>query len=197
MSDYWSRDREQRFSRIEAEAAGFGLKIREADARKRPWGGYVRFTRDSLPAFRRAYWRRWISPYWRSEIAKLWRQHIQRPELPLDAKLLLLEPGKRFSLQAHQRRDEFWRVIEGPVLVVIGEDEDNLRTLQLGAGEVIRIRAGQLHRAAAPALHWGVIAEFWRHTDPNNPSDEKEDIIHYADDYRKVVSKPRRRSPRA
>ncbi len=186
MSDYWSRDRELRFNRIEAEAAGFGLKVMEVNKKPKPWGGFVRFERDSLDAFRRAYWHKGLSPYWQQVLADVWAvQDRDQRALPLDAKLLLLEPGKRFSLQAHRRRSELWRVIEGPVLIVFGESDEELNDIEVRPGEVIRIRSGQLHRAAAPALHWGVIAEFWHHDDPATPSTE-DDVIRHADDYDRV-----------
>ncbi len=186
MSDYWSRDRELRFNRIEAEAAGFGLKVMEVNKKPKPWGGFVRFERDSLDAFRRAYWHKGLSPYWQQVLADVWAvQDRDQRALPLDAKLLLLEPGKRFSLQAHRRRSELWRVIEGPVLIVFGENDEELYDIEVRPGEVIRIRSGQLHRAAAPALHWGVIAEFWHHDDPAAPSTE-DDVIRHADDYDRV-----------
>lgn len=186
MSDYWGRDRELRFNRIEAEAQGFGLRIGEVNKKQKPWGGFVLFERTSLDAFRRAYWQKGISPYWHDVLAALWQvQDREQRELPLDAKLLLLEPGKRFSLQAHERRSELWRVIEGPVLIVLGESEEELHDIEVRPGEVVRIPSRHLHRAAAPALHWGVIAEFWHHDDPRNPSAE-DDIIRYADDYDRV-----------
>jgi len=166
MNDYWSRDRELRFNRIEAEARGFGLRVMEVNKRSKPWGGFVRF--------------------WQRVLGDIWQTHLrEQRKLPLDSKLLLLEPGKRFSLQAHERRSELWRVIEGPVLIVFGDNEESLHDLEVRPGEVIRIRSGQLHRAAAPALHWGVIAEFWHHDDPLNPSSE-DDILRYADDHDRV-----------
>jgi len=186
MTDYWSRDRELRFNRIEAEAAGFGLKIMEVNKKPKPWGGFVRFERDSLAAFRRAYWQKGLSPYWQGVLARVWEaQDREQRELSLDAKLLLLEPGKRFSLQAHERRSELWRVIEGPVLLVLGNSEEELHDIEMRPGEVVRIRSGQLHRAAAPALHWGAIAEFWHHDDPADPSTE-DDVLRFADDYDRV-----------
>ncbi|MBM4033764.1 MAG: cupin domain-containing protein [Planctomycetes bacterium] len=186
MGDYWSRDRELRFNRIEAEAAGFGLRIREVNKRVKPWGGFVRFDGESLDAFRRAYWQKGISPYWRAVLAELWQvQDREQRQLTLDSKLLLLEPGKRFSLQAHAQRSELWRVIEGPVLIVLGDDEERLREIEVRPGEVIRIPSRQLHRASAPALHWAILAEFWHHDDPANPSTE-DDVIRHADDYDRV-----------
>jgi len=186
MSDYWSRDRELRFSRIEAEAKGFGLRVMEIDKKSRPWGGYVRFEHDSLDAFRRAYWEKGLSPYWKRVVADVWEAQLRDGRrLPLDAKLLLIEPGKRFSLQAHQRRSELWRVIEGPVLVVYGDNEERLHDLEVRPGEVFRVHSGLLHRAAAPALHWAILAEFWHHDDPANPSCEG-DVIRFADDHDRV-----------
>lgn len=190
MIDYWSRDRELRFNRIEAEARGFGLRVMEINKKTKPWGGFVRFKHDSLEAFRQAYWEKGLSPYWQRVVSEVWQIQLrEQRKLPLDSKLLLLEPGKRFSLQAHERRSELWRVIEGPVLIVFGDNEENLHDLEVRPGEVIRIRSGQLHRAAAPALHWGVIAEFWHHDDPLNPSSE-DDILRFADDHDRVGEDP-------
>jgi len=186
MNDYWSRDRALRFDRIEAEAVGFGLKVREVNKKEKPWGGFVLFEHESLNAFRKAYWLRGISPYWQQVLAELWKaQDRDQRGLPLDAKLLLLEPGKRFSLQAHEKRSELWRVIEGPVVIIMGQNEEEVSEVEVRAGEIIRIPRGRLHRAAAPALHWGVLAEFWHHDDPRDPSCE-EDILRYADDYDRV-----------
>jgi len=154
MAEQGNRDKELRFARAMAEARGFGLEVREVDW-DRPWGGFIRFSRGSLGAFLSAYWR---------------GTHVRDADLDLDAKLLLVAPGCRLSLQSHARRKEMWRVLEGPVLVVMGDSE------------VIEIECGKVHRLAAPAESWGLVAEFWQHIDPTTPSDES-DVVRYDDDY--------------
>jgi len=166
MSDEQGREKEVRFARLMAEARGFGLEVREVDSTK-PWGGYIRFARLSLGSFLSAYWR---------------GVHVKHADLDLDAKVLLLAPGQRLSLQLHNKRSELWRVLEGPVLMAIGASEDELDDRLVGPVEVVRIPCGHLHRAAAPGTAWGVVAELWQHEDPTDPSNEA-DIVRYADDY--------------
>lgn len=44
-------------------------------------------------------------------------------------KLVYVEGGKRLSLQYHDKRTEFWKVLDGPVKVQLGND---IRVLQTG-----------------------------------------------------------------
>ena len=176
------RDKLVRFQRIRAEAGGFGLAIDEVDDR-RPWGGFVKFTHGSVDRFLEAYWGTFLTDYWRDMLADYAkRARVATPPLQLDAKLLLVAPGERLSLQSHARRSELWRVLEGPVVVVTGSTEENVADRQVKPGEVVRIQNGHLHRLAAPHSGWGVIAEIWLHEDAANPSDEY-DIQRYDDDY--------------
>jgi hypothetical protein len=46
------------------------------------------------------------------------------------------------------------------------------------------LKKGERHRLIGFET-WGVVAEFWQHTDPTNPSNE-EDIIRLQDDYSRV-----------
>jgi len=166
MSERGARDKELRFARAMAEARGFGLEVREVDS-DRPWGGFIRFSRRSLEAFLSAYWR---------------GTHVRDADLDLDAKLLLVAPGCRLSLQSHARRREMWRVLEGPVLVSLGDEPERVEDRWRRPTEVIEVDCGKVHRLAAPGQSWGLVAEFWQHTDPRNPSDE-EDVVRYDDDY--------------
>lgn len=59
-------------------------------------------------------------------------------------KILRLDPGKRFSLQKHAKREEFWRVIEGDGMLTIGTD-----VLEATIGTEVRIPIGTIHRAEA------------------------------------------------
>ncbi|NQT89074.1 hypothetical protein HQ560_20060 [bacterium] len=171
-----------KFGRIAAEAKGFGLDIVEMDD-ERPWGGYVRFHRDSLDAFRKAYWEQSLASPWQDMLAVIWAElEASEQDLHLDAKLLLLAPSQRLSLQSHERRSELWRVLEGPLTLIMGPDPESVRDHEVRTGEVVRIPCGSCHRGAAPATGWAVVAEFWRHEDPDHPTDES-DIVRHADDY--------------
>ena len=182
MSSYMSRDKEWRFARIMAEARGFGLEVEQV-VNDRPWGGWVRFSRGSHEGFRDAYWRGFLSEHWTRELDQCFRAAGERANAPaLDAKLLLVAPRERLSLQAHSRRSELWRVLEGPIVVVLGKGLEELSDREVRPGEVLRIPCGHLHRLTAPASSWGVVAEFWHHEDPKDPSDE-DDIIRYDNDY--------------
>ncbi|MDO8585542.1 MAG: phosphoheptose isomerase [Armatimonadota bacterium] len=154
------------FKRILAEAQGFGLQIFDQDF-ARPWGGFLRFTEDSLNAFFSAYW----------EGVDTGAAAGRR-----DPKVLLVAPAQRLSLQLHHRRSEVWRTLDGPVLVVHGPDRDHLVADVLLPGDVVHIPCGHLHRLAGSLSSWGRVAEIWEHTDPQNPSDE-DDIVRVQDDY--------------
>lgn len=157
------------YKRLMAEARGFELAIDEKlSAPDKPWGSYIRLKESSLPAFIDAYW---VNTPVKIEVGK----HR------LDPKILLVGPGKRLSLQYHHRRREFWRVIAGPVKVVLGQDGTSLQEKVYQTGDIIEIPQGYWHRIAGLS-GWSVLAEIWVHTDPDNPSDE-EDIIRVEDDF--------------
>lgn len=150
------------------EAKGYGLEIDECNSHPgKPWGAYIRIADGSIGAFYHAYWKGMDVP-------------CDSPN-PVSPKILLVAPGKRLSLQYHNRRSEVWRVIEGPVGVIRGENLNALIAEEYQKGAVITFRQGELHRLVG-LKSWGKIAEIWCHCDPNNPSDEN-DIVRIEDDY--------------
>lgn len=56
-------------------------------------------------------------------------------------KILHLAAGKRFSLQKHAKRSEFWRCIEGSGTVTVGEE-----TKPMNVGDEVMVPIGALHR---------------------------------------------------
>ncbi len=56
-------------------------------------------------------------------------------------------PGKRLSLQRHQKRTEFWLVVSGKAIVVIGDE-----TLNLNTNDTATIPCGTIHRIENPGL---------------------------------------------
>jgi mannose-6-phosphate isomerase len=157
------------YDRTQAEARGFGLEVvQEHSSADKPWGGYLRIAESSLPRFYAAYWQGVDVPQPTSG------QH-------LDPKILIVAPGARLSLQYHHRRSEHWRVLDGPVKILKGDDGATLQESVSQPGDVVRIPQGQWHRLVGLDT-WGRVAEIWEHTDAAQPTDEN-DIVRVQDDY--------------
>jgi mannose-6-phosphate isomerase len=60
-------------------------------------------------------------------------------------KRIVVYPGKRLSLQRHQKRSEHWYILFGQALVTRDEDQ-----LDLKAGDSVDIPKGYLHRIQNP-----------------------------------------------
>ena len=82
------------------------------------------------------------------------REEYQRPwgyyqvyadEPDHKVKRIVVYPGKRLSLQRHQRRAEHWYVLNGEAIVTRDEQE-----LHLNAGEAVDIPRGAVHRIMNP-----------------------------------------------
>jgi mannose-6-phosphate isomerase len=99
----------------------------------------------------------------------------------LSPKLLVVAPGKRLSWQYHHRRAELWRVLQGPVGVMLSDDDLEQSIQEVANNETVECAAGVRHRLIG-FDNWGVVAEIWQHTDPENLSDEA-DIVRVADDF--------------
>jgi mannose-6-phosphate isomerase len=93
---------------------------------------------------------------------------------PSTVKLIMVEPSKRLSLQYHNNRDEFWKVIKGPVEV---RTEDKTRMLE--TGESILIPRKTVHRLGAldePAIVLEIAyGQF-----------DEQDIVRIEDDYERM-----------
>jgi mannose-6-phosphate isomerase len=64
-------------------------------------------------------------------------------------KLLVIETGKRLSLQKHLRKDESIFVVRGKLRLVLEDDRGALQEIDLVAGEHRRIPTGRVHRFIA------------------------------------------------
>jgi len=144
-----------------------GLAVSSVDS-ERPWGGF--FVIDE------AHTGNFISAHFPDlelgDIEKGGR---------LSPKILIVEPGKRLSWQYHNRREELWMVISGPVGVITSETDTHNPVEHTHAGATVQFGTKIRHRLVGLKT-WGVIAEIWQHTDPTNPSNE-DDIIRVADDF--------------
>ena len=99
----------------------------------------------------------------------------------LSPKILIVAPNKRLSWQYHHRRAEIWKLIGGVAGVITSDTDEEKETTTLTVGDIIQLKQGERHRLIG-LDDWGIVAEIWRHTDINNPSDE-DDIVRVQDDF--------------
>lgn len=144
-----------------------GLIIANMDD-QRPWGGFYVIEETNA-----------------SDFIKIFFQEIDENDLnssdKLSPKILIVAPNARLSWQYHHRRAEIWKCLEGPVSVIVSEDDVEREVSTLVVNTMIRLKRGERHRLIG-LDGWGVVAEVWQHTDKNSPSDE-EDIVRLQDDY--------------
>lgn len=99
----------------------------------------------------------------------------------LSPKILIVAPGKRLSWQYHHRRSEIWNLIGGEAGIVVSETNEEKAVRRMEPGEAIYVKQGERHRLVGQET-WGIVAEIWQHTEPENPSNEN-DIIRLQDDF--------------
>jgi mannose-6-phosphate isomerase len=88
-------------------------------------------------------------------------------------KLVYLDKDKRLSLQYHNNRSEFWKVINGPVKVQIGDEARVLNT-----GESITIPKKTVHRLIGAGKD-AIILEI------SMGEFDESDIVRLEDDYKR------------
>lgn len=135
---------------------------------QRPWGGFFVLDEAQTSEFINTYF------------PDLSNDDITRGG-KLSPKILIVEPNKRLSWQYHDRREELWKIINGPVGVITSLDDTQSEVRDIQMGEIIQFGTQVRHRLVG-LDNWGVVAEIWQHTDPQNPSDES-DIIRLQDDF--------------
>ena len=155
------------FKTIEKQILSQGLNIASFDF-ERPWGGFFVIEEDDAQRFSNIY----FDGY---DIASL------RKAGKLSPKILAVKPQARLSWQYHHRRAETWRVVKGPVGVIRSFGDTQKPMITHHEGDVITLKKGERHRLIG-LDNWGVIAEFWQHTDASLPSNE-DDIVRLQDDY--------------
>ncbi|HJS81732.1 MAG TPA: phosphomannose isomerase type II C-terminal cupin domain [Nitrososphaera sp.] len=101
--------------------------------------------------------------------------HFERYTLnePCTVKMVYLDGGKRLSLQYHNNRSEFWKVIKGPVKVQLNDDVKVLQT-----GDSITIPMKAVHRLIGAGTD-GVILEI------SKGEFDESDIVRLEDDYKR------------
>ena len=157
------------FSQITSELSTLGFNIDKQD-QTRPWGGFFVLDENQASAFAALY-------FPQLEISEIQITNKLSP------KILVVAPHKRLSWQYHFRRAEIWKVNAGTTVgVKISDtDEQSEEVKVLESGSFIQMDTGERHRLIG-LDGWGVVAEIWQHTDPENPSNE-DDIMRLQDDF--------------
>lgn len=160
-------DKQKLFSEVEKELASQGFTIEKKDL-SRPWGGFFVIQEEQAPRFAEVYF-----------------NQVSVDDLKISGKLspkiLIVAPEKRLSWQYHHRRAEIWKVLKGEVGVVTSDTDEEGELQKLAPETTITLKQGERHRLVG-LNDWGVLAEIWRHTDAEKPSDE-EDIVRVQDDF--------------
>ena len=158
------------FKQVEAELRKNDLQIDSYDL-NRPWGGFFVIKETDAQKFADIYFEG-------IDIENL------RVAGKLSPKILLVKPDSRLSWQYHYRRAETWRVIKGPVTVIRSMDDIERDIDSFKEGEIVILKKGERHRLVGED-GWGIVAEFWQHTNSEKPSDE-DDIVRLQDDFLRV-----------
>ena len=155
------------FEAVQKELTAKKFKVVRFDF-ERPWGGF--FVIDETQA---------------ADFVKNYFPNESTAELidgrKVSPKILVVAPGKRLSWQYHHRRSEVWRVVGGEVGVVRSFTDEQGDLISLKIGDKVILAQGERHRLVG-LENYGLVAEIWQHTNPENPSDEN-DIIRLQDDF--------------
>jgi mannose-6-phosphate isomerase len=144
---------------------GFEVVARDFD---RPWGGFFVINENQADAFISAYF-----PGYSKEQLTIGNK--------LSPKFLVVAPGKRLSWQYHHRRAEIWRVLKNEIKVATSLTDEQSEPKVYKEGEIIVLQQGERHRLIGHE-EYGIVAEIWQHTDPEQPSNE-DDIVRVQDDF--------------
>lgn len=144
---------------------GFAISSKDDN---RPWGGFFVLDESQIKKFSAEFF---------SEVELSESQLKQK----LSPKFLLVAPGARLSWQYHYRRAELWKLIAGQSAIARSHSDEQGIVEEMMSGQVVSLDKGERHRLIG-VDNWGVVAEIWMHSDPENPSDEN-DIVRLQDDY--------------
>jgi mannose-6-phosphate isomerase-like protein (cupin superfamily) len=156
------------FGKIADYLTSLSIKVDSIDD-ARPWGGF--FVMDE--SFTDAFVDQFFPGRDPAEIKKYGSK--------LSPKILLVQPGEKLSWQYHNRRAEIWKIVQGPVGIVASSTDTEQPIVAFDEGQIRQFEPGERHRLVG-LQNWGVVAEIWQHTDPNQPSNE-DDIVRLSDNY--------------
>lgn len=92
--------------------------------------------------------------------------------------VLTVEPGKRLSLQSHEKREEIWIVLDDVAVIQVDDTIGEYRR-----GETIRIPAGSQHRLSNSG-DWDI-----RILEITFGKYDPDDIIRFEDDYGREIGR--------
>lgn len=147
--------------------SNLGFEISSSDM-ERPWGGFFVLNESQIVKFKEEFF------------AEIDLSEVQLSQ-KLSPKFLLVAPGARLSWQYHHRRAEVWKLIAGDSAISKSQSDDQGPVIPMTLGKVESLEKGERHRLIGTD-NWGVVAEIWMHSTPENPSDEN-DIVRLQDDY--------------
>jgi mannose-6-phosphate isomerase-like protein (cupin superfamily) len=156
------------FQDIQNELTGLGFRVAGRDWSK-PWGGFFVIDEAQAADFQRHFF---------SEVT-LRPDELQQK---LSPKILVVAPGRRLSWQYHFRRAEIWKLAGGVAGMVRSLTDAEGEVQPLVPGKTVRMEKGERHRLVGAPGGWGIVAEIWIHTDPDQPSNEA-DIVRLQDDF--------------
>lgn len=157
------------FEKIKKYLDGLSLKVASVDD-QRPWGGFFVIDSDSEKDF--------IATFF----PEVDQKEVYKYGGALCPKILLVEPNQKLSWQYHNRRAELWKAVVGPVGVLVSNDDVQPETPEtLETNEIVE-HGNQVRHRLVGLANWGIVAEIWQHTDPDQLSDEA-DIIRLEDSY--------------
>jgi mannose-6-phosphate isomerase-like protein (cupin superfamily) len=93
-------------------------------------------------------------------------------------KKLVLNPGKRISLQSHEFRAEHWFIVSGQGTAELDDTE-----IEVGPGDSIDVPIGSKHRIASNPSEPLVFVEV-----QTGSSFSEDDIVRYDDDFGRIQS---------
>jgi mannose-6-phosphate isomerase-like protein (cupin superfamily) len=156
------------FTEIKAQIEALGFTVIAHDI-ERPWGAFLVIEPSQIKAFQQLFFGEVILSF--------------DDKLSYSPKILIVAPEQKLSWQYHHRRSELWKLVEGEAAIARSQTDQENTTEDMEIGEVVTLAQGERHRLIGKNT-WGIVAEIWVHTDPNNPSNE-DDIVRVQDDYKR------------
>ncbi len=160
-------EKQEIFTQLQNELESKGFQFERTDF-ERPWGGFFVIDENQSDKFIKTF-------YPEENTEKLTKGGRVSP------KILVVAPGKRLSWQYHHRRSEVWKLVAGEAGVVRSETDEQGAVYTLEQNEKVVLAKGERHRLVG-LKEFGIIAEIWQHTNPENLSDE-DDIVRLEDDF--------------
>jgi len=149
-------------SRFENLSSHYGIELHTEKAK--PWGFTVGVAPESVAKF--------LEEFFAGEAVGI----------APSPRFLVVNSKSRLSWQVHERRSELWRVVKGPVGIMLSMTDEQPATHETAnEGALIKIEPQVRHRLIGLDQE-GIVAEVWVHLDAINPSDA-DDIVRISDNY--------------